>query len=325
MRLAIVVLTCGRPALAMQCLRSLSTEVTPGLDSVVLVVNGGGVDDAAQMRGTIEQEGWSAWVSLLARATNGGFSVGTNTGLRHVLAVADPPQYCMLLNDDTVVRPGALAVLHQTLAGQNDIDIGGCGMEEPDGRPQTSAFRFPSIATELDGALRLGWVSRLLADRVLAAPYSAVAQRVDWVPGAAMVVRREVWQRIGLLDERFFLYFDDIDLCQRARRAGFHCWVLPQVRVAHLRGQTTCVRAETATLRRRPEYWYRSRRHYFEKHHGWWYATLVDIAVIFGSLLRRASSPLRRRRHADPPYFVRDTLRHGLLARRALPSSNDER
>jgi GT2 family glycosyltransferase len=132
-----------------------------------------------------------------------------------------------------------------------------------------------------------------------------------------MIVRREVFEQIGLLDEKFFLYFDDVDFCMRAWRAGFECWSVPQSRIMHLRGQTTGLRQETWNQSRRPAYWYESRRYFFEKHHGWWYATASDAAVLVGTLLRHILSFARGKVHPDPPHHLRNLLKYGLLARGA--------
>jgi len=325
MRLGIVVLTTGRPDLAIHCLESLAAEVSPPHDRVVVVLNGGPPGDVDRVREAITRADWSAWASLMPRRQNDGYSRANNDAVRALIGASHPPDYVLLLNDDTSLRSGALAELRVALAANAEIAIAGCGLEEPDGRLQTCAFRFPSLASELEGTLRVGFVSRLLARWTLALPPSRAPRRVDWVPGAAMAVRRDVWLRIGLLDEHFFLYFDDIDFCLRARRAGLQCWVLPQSRVIHWRGQTTGVRPENAARQRRPPYWYRSRRYLFEKHHGWWYATAVDAVVVAASVLRRALAPLRQRAHDDPPHFLTDTLRYGVLAGSAIQAWDTDR
>src|SRR5277367_5597369 len=95
----------------------------------------------------------------------------------------------------------------------------------------------------------------------------AAAHRTDWVNGASMMVRREVFDSIGLMDEKFFLYYEETDFCLRALEAGWPTWTVPSSRVVHLEGQSTGATGAIAKRKRVPKYWFDSRRRYFRKHH----------------------------------------------------------
>jgi GT2 family glycosyltransferase/serine acetyltransferase len=325
MRLAVVILTHQHTDLATDCLKSLEGEIDPGQDRVIVVDNGSDDGTAERLRGLIGARGWAAWASLLALERNGGFCVGNNAALRRVLAEPDPPRFVFLLNDDTYLRPGALQALLDFMAHHPRAAIAGSRLEDPDGRPQPSARRFHSIASEVEGALRFGPLSRLLHARVVAPPPRPEAHATDWVVGAAMLVRREVFDRIGLLDERFFLYFDEADFCLQARRAGFECWYVPQSRIVHLIGQSTGLRWETRAQRRLPAYWFESRRHFFQKNFGWWYAAAADAGLVAASLLRRLRALLQASVEGDAPHYLRDVVTHGLWPRRSRGSDEDTR
>ena len=138
--------------------------------------------------------------------------------------------YVLLLNPDTIVLPGALKSLLDFMDEHPLVGIAGSRLEHPDGTPQRSAFRFHSVLSEWEAGLRLGLVSRLLNKRVVAPPVPQVTCPTDWVAGASMIVRRAVFERIGLLDEGYFMYFEEVDFCLRARRAGWPCWYVPASR-----------------------------------------------------------------------------------------------
>jgi GT2 family glycosyltransferase len=186
------------------------------------------------------------------------------------------------------------------------VGIAGSRLEERDGTPQRSAFRFPSLLGEWENGLRLGAMSRILERWVVAPPVRQEAHPADWVSGASMLVRGEVFQSIGLLDEDYFLYFEETDYCLRARRSGWECWYVPTSRVVHLVGQSTGI---TAKERRIPRYWLESRWRYFHKNHGGLYARLANTAWAMGHALWRIRRRLQGKPDLDPPSALGDFVR----------------
>jgi GT2 family glycosyltransferase len=134
------------------------------------------------------------------------------------------------------------------------------------------------------------------------------------VSGASLLLRREVLDSVGLLDEGYFLYYEEVDLCRRAARAGWECWHEPASRVVHLGGQATGTNP-TDSVRRVPGYVLESRRRYFVKHHGVAYATVADLAWLAGHLAWRLRMRLQRRPDRAAPGVLGDFLRHSVLAR----------
>ena len=125
---------------------------------------------------------------------NGGFASGNNAAIRPALEGADPPRYVLLLNPDTIVRPGALKALVEFMEGRPDVGIAGSRLEDPDGTPQRSAFRFPSVLGELEGGeFRPGLPAP--ARWVVVPPVPEGPGPIDWVAGACMIIRREVFDR----------------------------------------------------------------------------------------------------------------------------------
>ena len=117
--------------------------------------------------------------------------------------------------------------------------------------------------------------------------HPAISRECDWVSGACMAIRREVLDAIGPFDEGFFLYYEEVDFCRRARRAGWSCWLAADARVMHLEGAATGIKTAG---QRRPPYWFASRRRFFVKAYGIGGLVLADLLWALG----RTSLVLRR-------------------------------
>jgi N-acetylglucosaminyl-diphospho-decaprenol L-rhamnosyltransferase len=130
-----------------------------------------------------------------------------------------------------------------------------------------------------------------------------------------MMIRPALFAAIGGLDENYFLYFEETDFCFRARRAGFSTWYVPESRVMHLEGQSTQVNQRNVQPRRRPAYWFESRRRYFAMSLGIGRAMVIDIVALLahslGLLKRLAVGKMR----TGTPYYIRDLIRHSVLWR----------
>ncbi len=309
MKLLIAILNYRVPDLTINCLRSLSAAVAeiPSCQVVVLE-NGSGDGSAERLRGAIPEH---ANVELVVETRNLGFTRGNNLILRRAMASADPPQYFLLLNADTIVAPDAIQLLVRFMDEHPQAGIAGARLEFPDGRPQGTPFRFPSIASEFDRGLGLGVVSRLLAKWATCPPKPAAASPVDWVAGAGMIVRREVVEVIGPLDEGFFAYFEDTDFCRNARRAGWSTWYVPESLIVHLEGSSSGIDARAKS--RLPAYWHQARRWYFRKNHGTLYAALADAAFLIGSALGWLRRAVQGKADPNPPHLLWDTLRYSVF------------
>jgi GT2 family glycosyltransferase len=221
----------------------------------------------------------------------------------------------LLLNPDTTVQPGAIEALVSFMIQHPKVGIVGSQLEDADGARQASGFRFHTWLSELNDGLRLGLFSKLIAHRAVVLPPSAVARPVEWVSGASMMIRRRVFDSIGLLDEGYFLYFEEVDFARRAAEAGWQCWVEPRSRVMHLQAAATEVDGPKSREKRRPTYWFDSRRRYFIKHHGPAYAMAADALWASGFLTWRARRILQRKSDPDPPNLLRDFILNSVFAK----------
>jgi N-acetylglucosaminyl-diphospho-decaprenol L-rhamnosyltransferase len=301
--------------LTIGCLRALGGEVAaaPGLRAAV-VDNASGDDSVDRLTAAVKKYDW---VALLPLVENRGFSAGNNAAIRPALAAAEPPDYVLLLNPDTVVRPGAIAALLTFMEAHPKVGLTGARLEDADGTPQRSAFRFPSVLGEMENGARLGVLSRVLSRYVVAPPVSENSGETDWLSGACLMVRREVFDAIGLLDEGYFLYYEEVDFCRRAARAGWPCWYVPTARVVHLVGAST----GWTTARRRPRYWFDSRRRYLRRHLGPAKALLADALWTTGYASFRLRRPLQGKADTDPVGLLGDFARYSFLRRAAEPQA----
>jgi GT2 family glycosyltransferase len=318
MKLLVVIVNYTTADLTVACLESLAREIdsVAGGARVVVTDNASGDASVEAIRSAIDGHGWGSWATLVPLEKNGGFAWGNNRGIEPFLRTAgdgDKPQYVYLLNPDTVVLPGALKELIDFLDAHPQVGIAGGRAVQPDGAVLVSAFRFPSPASEFEASIRLGPVTRLL--RARAVPVVPVPEEpvpVGWVAGASMMVRREVLEKIGLLDERYFMYYEEVDFCLRAARAGWPTWYVPASRIVHLVGQASGVTGEGRKLKRRPRYWFESRHRYFRQNFGAVPALAADMMFVAGLAVYGLMRLLRCKPPVDPPWLLWDFIRYNL-------------
>jgi GT2 family glycosyltransferase len=312
MKLLVVIVNYRVAHLTIDCLRSVAEEVAsvPSM-RVAVCENGTGDDSAERIQKAIDENGWNAWCSVIAISPNLGFTGGNNAILRPAMQSADPPQYFLLLNADTVVRPNAFKALIDFMDEHPNVGIGGCRLEQPDGATQRSAFRFQSPASEFEASIKLGLVTWLLSNWMVAPPVRNQTFQTDWVSGACMIIRKEVFRDVGFLDEGYYTYFDDCDFCFNARKKGWSTWYVPTGSVLHLKGQSTGVKRKDPG--RLPHYYFEARRRYFLKNRGPVYSALADFGLISGLALWKLRVILTGKEDSSAPKYLSDSIRHSVF------------
>jgi GT2 family glycosyltransferase len=216
------------------------------------------VDNASSDRSALEALDRYPEIHLIQNSTNLGFARAANRGL--ALARGE---WIGLLNPDVEISPGALGKLVAFLTEHPRVGAVGPALVCPDGTPQPYSHGGDPSPAYL---ARRAWAR--LNGRALHVWAGGGARPVDWVCGACLLARCTVWQQVGLLDESFFLYFEDVDWCRRCRDKGFDVYFVPEVAVTHLS---------------RPDYHDRSRRrHYFDglkRYYRKYYGPLVGLAL----------------------------------------------
>lgn len=325
----IIIVNFRTANLVIACLHSLEREVLERGDVTVSVVeNDSGDDSAEKISQAIDTNpGWSSWVKLLVSPINGGFSYGNNFAIRPALLDTSAPQYFWLLNPDTVVHYGTVGALVDFMQTHPEVGICGGGLDDIDGTPWPYAFKFPGLLSELERAFQFGPVTFLLSKWVVSRKMHDRPARVDWICGANMMIRSEVIASIGLMDEEYFLYFEETDYCLQASRNGWQCWYLPNARVIHIAGQSTGVTGKEKNHRRIPGYWFESRRRYFVKNHGRLYAILTDVTWILAFISGKIRRWIQRKPYTDRPFLLSDFWKHSALLKsntdgNVLPAKN---
>jgi hypothetical protein len=205
------------------CLASLASQV-PLLRGGRVIVddNASGDDSVAHISGAIDANAWGGWCEVIALPRNGGFAYGNNRAIERAQQL-DPALAAMLfLNPDTVVRPGFLRALLSHLDSHSQAGIVGASIEDEHGARQRTAHPFPSPLTEFVDGSQLGIAGRLLGLGAMSEPAQDRSHACDWVSGACFAVRRQVFERIGLLDEGLLPVFRGSRLlpARTARRLG---------------------------------------------------------------------------------------------------------
>jgi N-acetylglucosaminyl-diphospho-decaprenol L-rhamnosyltransferase len=312
--------------LARRCLASLAGERAglPGLEAVV-VDNDSGDGSVEALRAAIEAEGWDQWVRVVASDRNGGFAFGNNLAVEPSLhpslhpspsagpAPGRPVDHYLLLNPDCEVSPGAIATLVEFLRTHPRAGVVGPATEVGRGNLRGTAFRFPGVLSAFDEGLHFGPVSRLLGRWIVSPPPRPDAHLCDWVSGGCMLVRREVFEEVGPMDESYFLYFEEVDFTLAAHRGGWECWYVPEARILHDAGASTGATGEGELAQRMPRYWFESRRRYWLKNRSRPAKLAADLAWASGSALWNLRRLITGEPAQEPPGFWWDFVRFNLL------------
>ncbi len=307
LRMLVVVVVYRVADLAIDCLRSLVPQAR-SLDGVHIAVceNGSGPETAARLREAILQESWSDVVWLREIHPNRGFTGGNNAILDEALRWRTPPESFLLLNSDTVVMPGAIAALLESMSRQTTAGALGPSIVAPDGTPQTSCFRDPTPFSEFLRAACTGPLDRHFRRRLVSKPPPHAEGDHDWTSFAAALIRREALMQAGVFDEGYFLYFDDPDLCYRIRRAGWRISHCPEAKIVHLEGAANDVPSSMRERKRPPSYYYQSRARYFAKRHGIAGLWLANLCWHAGRLISWSRELIERRPSHLPKSQWRD-------------------
>lgn len=256
------------------CLASMVRQMQPGTGIEVILVDNGSTDGSVEMVRRDFPE-----VRLFPQSENLGFTKANNIGLREACG-----RYRLVLNSDTEIIGDALEVMCRYMDEHPDVGALGAQLLNPDGTIQLSCRKFPSFRTAFFH--RYSLLTRLFPRNPYSAEYLMTdvghdqTREVDWVSGACLLVRDTVCEQIGLLDEGFFIYAEDVDWCYRMKQAGWKVVYYPDAKVMHHIGRATRKIAYRMTLERHKSMW-----RFYKKHYSRGIA-LVDAATYAGIFLR---------------------------------------
>ena len=297
--LAVIIVSYNTVDLLRGCLasvrESLAGSALPG--SLWVVDNASADDSAAMVRAEFPD------VHLIANDTNVGFAAANNLVLRALGVGAksadEKPDAVLLLNPDTEVRGDALARMLDALRDDTRVGVTGASLLYPDGRFQHGAFRFPDLCQifldffpinhRLTNSRLNGRYSRSLYDR-------GIPFQIDHPLGAALMARWDALEAVGPMDERFFIYCEEIDWCMRFKKADWEVRCVPRAQIVHYAGQSTQQFREKMFV----ALW-ESRFLLFEKHYSAAFRRAARILVALGMNHRVRAVRAAVRRGELPP------------------------
>ncbi len=313
--LAIIIVNYHTSALLRDCLRSLYASELGGLTMAVCVVDNASPDDSLAMVASEFSQ-----VHLIANAENAGYPQANNQGLRYFgfdnpadlrgsrnVGGLVPPRFALLLNPDTVLPPHALAEMIAFMESHPTAGAAGPKLVRLDGALDRACRR--SFPTPQSSLYHLAKLDRLFPHSPRFARYDlryldpGIVTRVDAIVGAFMLVRREAIVQVGLLDETFFMYGEDLDWAKRITDAGWEVWYNPGVTVTHIKEA-----ASRYSYRARVEF-YRALTIFYEKHYRSTTAFWMDWLIRGGIAFFGGMDLLGRRLRGQGPSAARPSTR----------------
>ena len=252
LRLSVIIVTVNVRNWLELCLKSLENQGVFDELEVVVVDNGSSDGSGDMVKETFPD------CKLIQLDDTVGFGSANNIGARHSTAPV-----LLFLNPDTVVRADSLCVLLHRLEEVPNCGVAGGRIHDGDGKLELSVGSFPSLFSMALGRLLkyMPPARRILGQ--LSHQHWVGYDRphtVDWVTGAYLWIRKDVFEQVGGFDEQFFMYCEDVDLCYRVRQLGFQCWFFPESPIVHYRGKSPLVRPRRKLL-------FESLRHFGNKHY----------------------------------------------------------
>ncbi|MDP2209679.1 MAG: glycosyltransferase family 2 protein [Bacteroidota bacterium] len=247
---SIIILTYNGLSLTRQLLNSLKKNVDIKNNEVIVVDNASTDNTVAELKKEYD------WIQVIENEANIGFGAANNLAAKIARG-----EILLFLNNDVIVEDDFITQVVQKLS--NDT-IGALGPKilNPDHTFQLSAGRYPTVLNELEDKFvykyyrRIGWLRKSVENKF------SKEKLVDWITGASLFIKRKVFNEIGGFDEKYFMYFEDKDLCKRVRDLGYNVVYFPDVRIVHLLGQSSNI-AQAEKLRR---IYRESQRYYYLKH-----------------------------------------------------------
>lgn len=274
-KLSIIIINWNTKELLKNCLKS-ACENTHGIDYEIFVVDNASSDGSAEM---VEKE--FPQVKLIKNKENVGFAKANNQAIQK-----SNGNYILLLNPDTIVLPGALAQMVEFMNENSRVGALGPKLLNSDESLQPSCRSFPSLSTALFEETLLNRVfpkNRIIGKYKMGYWEHNDIREVDQPMGSALMVRREVIDQVGLLDEQFYMYYEEVDWCYRIKKQGWKIYFLPQAQIIHHGGASSGKVGSKSLIET-----YRSMYRFFKKHRGAFSVVLLKIIVEIGFIMKIA-------------------------------------
>lgn len=287
--------------LTLNCVRSVLDDIGTINAQVVVVDNASGDGSGEAIADWIAAQPADTPVQLVRSPTNTGFSGGHNQGIAALKA-----NHYLLLNSDAVLRPGFLRAILATAEANPSAGLTAPQIETDSCDVQVSQFRFHNPLSELVRAAGAGPITRLLSRYVVALDPPVELEKVEWASFACILLRGDMIQDLGPMDEGYFLYFEDAEYCLRARRAGWGIALALDAVAVHFRGGSGPVKENAKARKRLPPYYYSSRTRFFHQAYGRMGLLGANLAWHLGRVIARLRALLGGRPHPAVQAEARD-------------------
>ncbi len=277
--LSVVIVNWNTCALLAECITAVEREAAAIPHDIWVVDNGSSDDSVAMLRRDFPH------VHVIESKVNLGFAGANNLAMQRSTG-----RYLLLLNTDAIVTPGSILALLELAERMPRAGIVGAHLLNPDGSFQASHTNFPTLWQEF---LILSTIGRRLRGDWYpshGAEADKGPQRVDYVEGACLLVRRDALEEVGGLDEGYFMYAEEVDWCKRMHAAGWEVWYQPAANIVHIGGASSANRKTS-----READLYRSRVRYFRIHHGWLQAEVLKAMIVALTGMKQVGHTVSRR------------------------------
>ena len=299
--IAISIINYRTADLTVQCVQSVLADMG-SLNAHIVVVDNKSDDGSAEaIEAWIAAQSGAVPVTLVRSEVNSGFSGGHNIGIAAVEAA-----FYLVLNSDATLRPGFLGTILEATKSNPDFGLYAPRIEYDDGGVQDSCFRFPNPFSELTRSAQTGLVTRLFNHKVVSLGPEPDISQIEWASFACILLRREMIEALGEMDEGYFLYYEDVEYCLRARRAGWNIHYVPAAVAVHFRGGSGPVKALAKERARLPKYFYSSRTRFLYQAHGRVGLIAANVFWYLGRCIKNSTRILGRKVPPLPAQQGRD-------------------
>lgn len=299
--IAVSIINFRTADLTLQCVQSVLDDMA-GINGHIVIVDNLSQDGSAEQIGDwIAAQPGKVPVTLVLSKTNSGFSGGHNQGIAAVEA-----EFYLVLNSDAVLRPGFLRTMFEAAQAHPQSGLFAPRIEYDDGGVQDSCFRFPNPISELTRSAQTGFVTKLFKHRIVSLGPDPDPDQIEWASFACILLRRDMSVALDSMDEGYFLYYEDVEYCLRARRAGWQITYVPDAIAIHFRGGSGPVKALAKERARLPRYFYSSRTRFLYQAHGLGGLIAANLLWYVGRAIKNLTRILGREVKPMPAHQARD-------------------
>ena len=262
MTFSIIIINYKTPRLTIDCIRSLFA-LPEAKNREIIVIDNASEDGSVE----ILKDEFGAKIQIIANKKNLGFSAANNQG-----AALSTGDFLLFLNSDTIVNKDIFKKCLDLFKADDKIGIISPRLKLESGESQKNAFGyFPTF---------WGLITQAGKKEIII-PEVSQKFEVDWVSGCALMIRRDIFQKIGGWDDHFFLYFEDVDICRLVKKNGYKIVVNLESEITHLGGKSLAINSE------RKKYYYEAQNYYFKKNYGVIIEWLIKITRIVFKIIKK--------------------------------------